>query len=104
MAVPTVAEFRAHFPEWASGPADATIQSHLDAAEEETPLDIWGDQQDQGILYKAAYTLSNLPQSRDMRKTNEDGENIYWAERKKLAKQVAPGPWVAGSVSHVTGI
>lgn len=104
MAAPTVADFRAYFPQWASAPADATIQAHLDSAEETTPTAVWGDSQNEGILYKAAYTLSLLPGSRDMRILDADKENIFLAEWKRLAKEVSSGPLAAGDTSGVVSI
>lgn len=97
MAAPTIAEFRAHFPQWGSAPVDATIQSHIDLAETNTPTAVWGDSQKEGILYRAAYTLSLLPGSRDMRILNDAGENVFLVRWAELGTEVVAGPWVSES-------
>lgn len=89
----TPAEFKALLPEFAAAP-DPLVQSRLDQAELRTPADVWGDLQDQGILYLAAHLLSMLPQARPM---NKDGDGSpYSAERKRLNGIVSSGYRVTG--------
>lgn len=90
----TPAEFKAALPEFA-GASDALVQSRLTAAEERTPLEIWGAKQEQGILYLTAHLLSMLPEAKTMAK-DSDGKSYYTRERERLEVIVSSGFRVTG--------
>lgn len=90
----TPAEFKALLPEFTGAP-DALVQSRLTMAEPRTPLDIWGDLQDQGILYLTAELLCLLPQARPMA-IADGAANPYRAERRRLEVIVSSGFRVTG--------
>jgi hypothetical protein len=59
MALPTAAEFRARFPEYASDPpSDATIEVYIADAALFVDECAWGTKYELGILYYAAHLLT----------------------------------------------
>ena len=58
--MPTVAEFRAHFPEFQNAP-EQLIQAKLDEAALEVDPDQWGTKTDSGVRYLTAHKLALSP-------------------------------------------
>ena len=97
----TLADFRGRFDEYA-GASDALVQVNLDAAALRTPAKVWGDIEDEGVLWLAAYLLSLDPRARGMaRAAGKDDENPYLRERRRQASSVASGYRTCGIPSGI---
>lgn len=99
----TVATFRAEFPEFGDYDVtpDALIQAKLTAAFLRTPLDIWGDLQDDGVKYLAAHLLALSPQARELKMSTLDGNSVYKSTRLEYEGMVASGFRVTGDTSGI---
>lgn len=98
MAV-TVAQLKERFPGLkgdGSAAWDATVTAAIAAALLETPSDIWGDLQDEGVLHLAAHKLAGPnPHGINAKLMSKSGSTTYLAERERLEVIVAAGPVVA---------
>ena len=90
MAAPTVAAFKARFPEFAPCP-DATVQIHLDDAATQCDEAAYGHLHELGCAYTAANALAQLPAGRKMQLVQKDGTTVYEARRASLAASAAIG-------------
>lgn len=94
------ASFVAEFPEFGAADFTAVVTARLATALLQTPADVWGDLQDDGIKWLAADLVSRSPAGRQLRLVNgggggQDG-SIYSAERRRLEGIVASGFRVTG--------
>lgn len=96
----TYASFVAEFPEFADVAYTAIVNARLATALRQTPADVWGDLQDDGIKWLAADLVSRSPQGRQLRLVNSSGGgqdgSIYAGERRRLEGIVASGFRVTG--------
>jgi hypothetical protein len=94
VAVPSIAMFRARFPEFGTsstdGTPDALVQLAIDAAAELADEDTCGDQHTQLVLHEAADQLARSPAARDM-KLVVKGETLYGAHALRLRRICAIG-------------
>lgn len=97
----TAAEFKVLFPEFVSA-ADALVTSRIDWATPRTPLDIWGELQEQGIAFLTAHFLALLPNAKEMRKGEKPGESMYLRERMRLEQIVSSGFRIAGGIGSAS--
>lgn len=79
----TVAEFRAHFPEFQNAP-ETLIQAKLNEATLEVDPDQWGPKTDSGIRYLTAHKLALSP----------------WGTAARLAVQTKMGTIVTTYQTH----
>lgn len=82
--------FRARFTEFGT-PPDAYLQSNIDAATLRTPAGIWGDLQDEGVLWLTAALLAATPMGVNAKLAAKDGSSRYQVERNRLAHTVVAG-------------
>jgi hypothetical protein len=99
----TAAEFKVLFPEFVNA-ADALVTSRIAWAEPRTPLDIWGDLQEQGIAFLTAHFLALLPNGKEMRKGEKPGESMYLRERERLEVIVSSGFRIAGGIGTASSV
>lgn len=90
MAVPSPAQFKTQFPEFASCP-DATLQAHLDAAGSLCDATVYGNTHTQGVMYRCADSLAQLPAGRKMQLVQKNGETIYYRRMMELVRSAAVG-------------
>jgi hypothetical protein len=95
----TAAQLKDRFPGLkgdGSAAWDATLTAVIAAAERETPADIWGDLQDEGVLHLAAHKLAGPnPHGVNAKLASTFGSSTYLKERERLEVIVAAGPRVA---------
>lgn len=98
----TAAQFRAMFAPAFDRAPDALVETRLAWAEARTPVEIWGDLQEQGVAWLAAHFVAIAPGAKDMRKGGKASldsydSTPYGQERKRLNRTVSAGYRVAGS-------
>lgn len=91
MALPTVAEFRAFFPEFAFAPIDAVVQLHLTAASASVNEDVYDEHYSQAILWLAAHGLATSPHGADAKLAeNAPIQTRYWIRFDQIRRGIGP--------------
>jgi DNA gyrase/topoisomerase IV subunit B len=95
----TYASFVAEFPEFNDVSLTAVVTARIATALRQTPDDVWGDLQDDGVKWLAADLISRSPNGRELRLVNGNSADgsIYSAERRRMEGIVASGFRVTGS-------
>lgn len=90
MAIPSAAQFRAQFPEFTPCP-DAVLDAHLAAAGSMCDETVYGDSHTQGVMYRCADALAQLPAGRKMQLVQKSGETVYYRRMMELVRSAAIG-------------
>lgn len=95
MAVPSIADLRAKFPEFGTtstnGASDALIQLAIDHAAQLCDATVYGDQHTQAVLLEAADDLARSPYARAMALVGKDGSTSYEKRARRLMRSAAIG-------------
>lgn len=95
MAVPSVAEFRAKYPEFGTtatnGASDALVLLAIEHAAELCDATVYGDQHTQAVLLEAADDLARSPYARAMALVGKDGSTAYEKRAMRLKRIAAIG-------------
>jgi hypothetical protein len=92
--IPTVADFKAAFPEFKNAPEDL-VQSRINFAVQRTDAERWGDLYAQGVMFRTADLMAKSPFGRPMQLVDKDGETDYSRDLKTMVRRVACGLRVA---------
>lgn len=92
MTIPSLAEFRSEFPEFANA-SDPLVQAKLDDATDRTSASAWGTgrKRRQGIMLRTADLLAKSPFGRKLRMVMKDGSTPYTEDLRRMVRVAAAG-------------
>lgn len=90
MAAPSIAVFKARYPEFATA-ADTLVQAVIDDAAQMFAESVMGAQHMQAVSAQAADFLARSPFSRDMKLVAKDGTTAYSEQVERLRRICAIG-------------
>lgn len=95
MAVPSVSDLRAAFPEFGTGSSDGApdslVQSAINQAADLCDEEVYLDRHTQAILYHAADQLARSPFARDLKLVGKEGDTAYSKRADRLMRISACG-------------
>ena len=95
MAVPSLASFRADFPEFGAsstdGAPDALVTSVIARCALRCDEAFYGDLHTEAVALEAANVLARSPFARDMKLVAKDGSTLYSTEAARLRMIAAAG-------------
>jgi hypothetical protein len=87
MSAPTLADFRAFFPDDFSQASDPLVTAKLAAAVARCSEDAFGTEYSYAVLYLTAHLISNSPKGADSRGKNDDlGATSYGQEFQAIKR------------------
>jgi hypothetical protein len=81
--------FRARFPEFRTA-TDALVQATLDGASLSLDALVYRSKYDEAHGYLTAHKLVTSPYGKDARLSDDSKESVYWAEFRRIRREVAP--------------
>lgn len=90
MAAPSIAQFKARYPEFATA-SDTLVQAVIDDAAQMFAADVMGVQHTQAVAAQAADFMARSPFARDMKLVLKDGSTAYGDQVERLRRIAAIG-------------